>query len=67
LYEAVFLSTRVVVRAAQPGRIFREFIVDEPPTRGEAFRISDRFAQQCRALSQILTEAAHASGNTEIA
>jgi NitT/TauT family transport system ATP-binding protein len=67
LYEAVFLSTRVVVMAAQPGRIFREFIVDEPPARSEEFRTSSRFAQQCRELSEILTAAAHASGNEEIA
>jgi len=65
LYEAVFLSTRVIVMAAQPGRVFREFVVDEPPARSEEFRTSDRFAQQCRALSQILTAAAHASGNEE--
>jgi NitT/TauT family transport system ATP-binding protein len=67
LYEAVFLSTRVVVMAAQPGRVFHEFVVDEPPARSEEFRTSDRFAQQCRALSQILTAAAHASGNEDIA
>jgi NitT/TauT family transport system ATP-binding protein len=67
LYEAVFLSTRVVVMAAHPGRIFREFVVDEPPARSEEFRTSTRFAQQCRALSEILTAAAHASGNDEIA
>jgi NitT/TauT family transport system ATP-binding protein len=67
LYEAVFLSTRVVVMAAQPGRIFREFVVDEPPARGEEFRTSDRFAQRCRELSEILTQAAHASSNEEIA
>jgi NitT/TauT family transport system ATP-binding protein len=65
LYEAVFLSTRIVVMAAHPGRIFHEFIVDEPPARTDEFRTSDRFARQCRELSAILTEAAHASGNEE--
>jgi NitT/TauT family transport system ATP-binding protein len=67
LYEAVYLSTRVVVMAAHPGRVFHEFVVDEPPERTEEFRTSDRFALQCRALSAILTEAARASGNDEIA
>ena len=67
LYEAIFLSTRIVVMAAHPGRIFREFAVDEPPARSEEFRTSARFAQQCRALSEILTAAAHASGDDEIA
>jgi NitT/TauT family transport system ATP-binding protein len=65
LYEAVFLSTRVVVMAAQPGRIFSEFVVSEPPSRSEEFRTSERFAQQCRALSEILTAAAHAGGNEQ--
>jgi NitT/TauT family transport system ATP-binding protein len=67
LYEAVFLSTRIVVMAAQPGRIFREFVVDEPPARSDEFRTSDRFARRCRELSAILTAAAQASGNDEIA
>ncbi len=67
LYEAVFLSTRVIVMAAHPGRIFREFVVNEPPARSEEFRTSERFAALCRELSEILTAAAHASGNDDIA
>jgi NitT/TauT family transport system ATP-binding protein len=62
LYEAVFLSTRIIVMASQPGRIFREFLVDEPEPRTEEFRTSTRFAEQCRQLSEILTQAAQASG-----
>jgi NitT/TauT family transport system ATP-binding protein len=54
LYEAVFLSTRVIVMAANPGRIFGEFIVDEPEPRGDEFRTSDRFAQLSRGLSAML-------------
>jgi NitT/TauT family transport system ATP-binding protein len=65
LYEAVFLSTRIIVMASQPGRVFQEFIVDEPEPRTEEFRTSTRFAQQCRALSEILTRAAVASGVLE--
>jgi NitT/TauT family transport system ATP-binding protein len=61
IYEAVFLSTRVVVMAANPGRIFAEYIVDEPQPRGEAFRLSDRFAARCRDLSKLLHDASLAS------
>jgi NitT/TauT family transport system ATP-binding protein len=61
IYEAVFLSTRIVVMAARPGRIFRELLIDEPQPRTEAFRTSARFADLCRTLSTVLTDAALAS------
>jgi NitT/TauT family transport system ATP-binding protein len=61
IYEAVFLSTRIVIMAANPGRIFKEFVVDEPFPRDEAFRASDRFAALCRELSTILSDASLAS------
>jgi NitT/TauT family transport system ATP-binding protein len=61
IYEAVFLSTRIVVMAARPGRVFAEFTVDEPCPRGEAFRDSARFAALCRELSALLTDASIAS------
>jgi NitT/TauT family transport system ATP-binding protein len=57
IYEAVFLSTRIVVMAARPGRVFAEFTVDEPRPRGEDFRNSTRFAALCRDLSALLTDA----------
>jgi len=63
VFEAVFLSQRVVVMAAQPGRIVAEVRVDEPYPRSPAFRGSAAYAQACRALSQAL-EAAHLSGAT---
>lgn len=61
IYEAAFLSTRVVVMAARPGRIFAEYRVDEPQPRDEAFRLSDGFAVHCRALSALLHDASLAS------
>ena len=57
IYEAVFLSTRVVVMAARPGRIYRVMEIDEPQPRGEAFRNSARFADLCRQLSSWLADA----------
>ena len=61
IYEAVFLSTRIVIMAANPGRIFGEFAVDEPFPRDAKFRGSDRFALMCRDLSTLLIEASVAS------
>ncbi len=61
IYEAVFLSSRIVVMAANPGRVFTEFTVDEPFPRDENFRDSERFASLCRDLSSVLTEASFAS------
>jgi NitT/TauT family transport system ATP-binding protein len=61
IYEAVFLSTRIIVMAARPGRVFAEFAVDEPCPRGQAFRDSPRFAALCRELSAVLTDASMAS------
>jgi NitT/TauT family transport system ATP-binding protein len=56
IYEAVFLSTRVVVMGAQPGRVCKVMSIDEPQPREEGFRNSPRFAEYCRALSASLTE-----------
>jgi NitT/TauT family transport system ATP-binding protein len=61
VYEAVFMSTRVIVMAANPGRIFAEYIIDEPVPRGAGFRESERFAASCRELSKLLNEASIAS------
>lgn len=57
IYETVFLSTRIVVLAANPGRIFRTMTIDEPQPRGQDFRDSARFAAYCRELSTWLAEA----------
>jgi len=57
IYEAVYLSSRIVVLAANPGRIFRTMTIDEPQPRGESFRDSPRFAAYCRELSGWLAEA----------
>jgi NitT/TauT family transport system ATP-binding protein len=57
LYEAVYLSTRVVVMSARPGRILREVAIDEPFPRTESFRVSQQFAAYCRELSECLAAA----------
>ena len=64
IYEAVFLSTRVVVMAARPGRILKEVIIDEPHPRTDAFRVTQKFAAYAKELSELLAEAS-ALGATE--
>lgn len=65
IYEAVFLSTRVIVMAANPGRIFAEYSIDEPLTRAQPFRDSDAFAEHVRRLSHLLHQAALASRESD--
>jgi NitT/TauT family transport system ATP-binding protein len=57
IYEAVFLSTRVVVMAARPGRILREVAIDEPHPRSDSFRVTQKFAAYAKELSECLAEA----------
>src|SRR3981081_3193857 len=57
IYEAVFLSTRIIVMAANPGRIFRTMTIDAPQPRDEEFRDSAQFAAYCRELSTWLADA----------
>jgi hypothetical protein len=49
----VFLSTRVVMMAARPGRIVEEFHIDEPYPRKPEFMVSARFAEIARQLQDI--------------
>ena len=64
IYEAVFLSTRVAVMSARPGRILDEVTIAEPFPRGDAFRVSQSFAAYCKTLSELLAVAS-TSGSTE--
>ena len=57
IYEAVFLSTKVVVMAARPGRIIAEVAIEGPEVRDENFRVSPEFLVYCKQLSDLLVEA----------
>ncbi len=52
--EAVFMSTRVLVMGARPGRIVAKFEVPEPYPRGDDYRRSARFHQICVAVGDAL-------------
>ena len=57
VFESVFLSDRIVVMAARPGRIIGELNVDVPYPRSEAFRTSPEYAAAAAAASKILEQA----------
>lgn len=57
IHEAVFLSTRVVVMAARPGRVIEEITIDEPHPRDADFMVSERFAAHARRLQDSLLRA----------
>ena len=57
IQEAVFLSTRVAVMAARPGRIVETCRIEEPYPRDEAFRVSTAFARHASRLSASVAKA----------
>lgn len=57
VFESVFLSDRIVVMAARPGRIIGELKVDVPYPRSEAFRTSAEYATSAAEASQMLERA----------
>ena len=57
VFESVFLSDRIVVMAARPGRVIHELEVDTPYPRSEEFRTSAEYAAHTRAASAALGEA----------
>lgn len=54
VFESVFLSDRIVVMAARPGRVSAELTVDAPYPRTEEFRTSSEYAALCRQASAAL-------------
>lgn len=57
VFESVYLSQRVLVMTARPGRIGAEIRVDVPEPRGDAFRTSTAYAGYCRRVSDALAPA----------
>jgi len=57
VFESVFLSDRIIVMAARPGRVIEELQVTEPYPRDDEFRTSSAYAHHCRAASTALHHA----------
>jgi NitT/TauT family transport system ATP-binding protein len=57
VFESVYLSQRVIVMSARPGRIAAEFRIDAPEPRSEEFRTSADYAGFCRKVSAALAPA----------
>ena len=57
VFESVFLSQRIVVMAARPGRISAELSIAARYPRSPAFRTSAEYAAWCRQASSRLGEA----------
>ena len=64
VFESVFLSNRVVVMAARPGRVFDELAVDAPYPRDEVFRTSPDYAALCRQASDVLVNAINSTAGS---
>lgn len=62
IHEAVFLSTRVVMMAARPGRVVEEFRIAAPYPRTADFMVSPEFSRYAKQLQDSLLRA---SADTE--
>ena len=57
IHEAVFLSTRVVMMAARPGRVVEDFHIAEPYPRTADFMVSPEFSRYAKQLQDSLLRA----------
>ena len=60
IHEAVFLSSRVVMMAARPGRVVEQFRIDEPYPRSADFMVSPQFSRHAKTLQDSLLRASSA-------
>jgi len=60
IYEAVYLSNRVVVMASRPGRAVADVEIKAPYPRTEEFRTSPLYNEYCREVWSHLSRAMHA-------
>jgi NitT/TauT family transport system ATP-binding protein len=54
IYEAVYLSNRVIIMSARPGRIADDIHIDVPLPRDPAFRSSPAYSSYCQQVARSL-------------
>lgn len=57
IFESVFLSDRIMIMAAAPGRIAAEVAVNAPFPRADTFRSSPLYGELCQETSERLKDA----------
>jgi NitT/TauT family transport system ATP-binding protein len=57
VFESVFLSSRIIVMAARPGRVVADIAIDAPFPRDAAYRTSETYNHYCRVVSAALRAA----------
>jgi ABC-type nitrate/sulfonate/bicarbonate transport system, ATPase component len=57
IHEAVFLSQRVIMMAARPGRVVEDITINEPFPRNDDFRVSPAFSRYAKQLQDSLLQA----------
>jgi NitT/TauT family transport system ATP-binding protein len=57
VFESVYLSNRIVVMSARPGRVIDDLPIGAPYPRGDSFRTSTPYNDFCRLVSGALARA----------
>ncbi len=57
VFESVYLSNRILVMSARPGRIVEDVRISAPYPRDDRFRVSDAYGDLCREVSRSLHQA----------
>jgi NitT/TauT family transport system ATP-binding protein len=64
--EAVYLSDRVLVFTARPGRLKEEVVIDLPRPRKLAVKFTSEFARHCNHIWQLIEEEVRAAMGQEL-
>ncbi|MBS0426336.1 MAG: ABC transporter ATP-binding protein [Proteobacteria bacterium] len=62
LHEAVYMSSRVIVMAARPGRVIEDIPINSSGLRGPSFRVSPDYLRHTERLTGALERASQSGG-----